>query len=93
MSTIAVSRSHRLSREALRERIEAIAQRLETEFDARCRWQGDRLLVERSGAKGYIEMDEQCVRISLKLGLLLRPMQGAIRQTINDYLDRELGSG
>ncbi len=93
MSTIAISRSHQLSREELRQRVEALARKLESEFDARCHWEGDCLHVVRSGASGVIEMDAQCVRVSLKLGLLLRPLQGTIRQTIEETLDRELDAG
>jgi len=92
MSTIEVSRSHCLPRDVVRLRVETLARKLESEFDARCHWQGDCLHVERSGASGVIEMDEQCVRVSLRLGLLLRPLQGTIRKTIEETLERELGS-
>ncbi len=90
MATIDIHRKHHLSREALRTRIDALAGRLQEKFDARCRWEGDRLRFERSGASGFIEAGEDAVTVRLDLGLMLRPLKGTIERTIEEYLDREL---
>lgn len=90
MATIRVERSHQLGREAVRDKVEALAARLAREYQLRCQWRGDRLDVERSGVKGHIAIDERAVRIELSLGLLLSAMRGPLQSEIESALDREL---
>ena len=71
MSRITVERSHSLGLAVAREKAEALAQRLASEYDVKYRWSGDTLEFKRSGADGTIAVGDDSVRVELKLGLLL----------------------
>lgn len=90
MSRITVERSHSLGRAAAREKAEALAQRLASEYDVKFRWAGDTLEFKRSGADGTIDVSDDLVRVNLKLGLLLSALSGTIKREIEDTLDKHL---
>ncbi len=90
MATIRVERTHQLGRQTVRDKVEALAERLSREYQLRCQWRGDQLEVQRSGVKGHIAIDERKVRIELSLGLLLSAMRGPLQKEIETALDREL---
>ncbi|MEK1904743.1 MAG: polyhydroxyalkanoic acid system family protein [Pseudomonas sp.] len=90
MSRITVERSHSLGRESAREKAEALAERLAREYDVKYRWVGDTLEFKRSGADGSIEVSDELVRVSLKLGLLLSALGGTIKREIEETLDKHL---
>ena len=69
MSRITVERSHSLGLAVAREKAEALAQRLASEYDVKYRWSGDTLEFKRSGADGTIAVGDDSVRVELKLGL------------------------
>ncbi len=91
MTTLHIRQPHGLPPEAVRARVEHLAQALQSQWDMDYRWEGDRLLFRRSGAEGYIEVGENYVALSLTLGLLLRPMKGRIEESIRRQLAQELG--
>lgn len=90
MSRITIERSHSLGRAAAREKAEALAQRLASEYDVKFRWAGDTLEFKRSGADGTIDVSDDLVRVNLKLGLLLSALSGTIKREIEDTLDKHL---
>lgn len=90
MSRITVERSHSLGLAAAREKAEALAQRLASEYDVKYRWNGDTLEFKRSGADGRIEVGEDRVRVQLNLGLLLSAMGASIQGQIERALDKAL---
>lgn len=90
MSTVVVERSHTLGREAARVKAQRIAERLAEQYDVRYEWQGDRLHVHRTGARGSIAVEENRVRVELKLGLLLSGLRGTIEREIGQALDKRL---
>ncbi|MBB2493811.1 polyhydroxyalkanoic acid system family protein [Aquipseudomonas ullengensis] len=90
MSRITVERSHSLGRASAREKAEALAERLAREYAVKYRWVGDTLEFKRSGADGSIEVSDELVRVSLKLGLLLSALGGTIKREIEETLDKHL---
>ena len=90
MSRITVERSHSLGLAVAREKAEALAQRLASEYDVKYRWSGDTLEFKRSGADGSIRVGEDRVRVELNLGLLLSAMGGSIKREIEQTLDKHL---
>ena len=90
MSRITVERSHSLGLAVAREKAEALAQRLASEYDVKYRWSGDTLEFKRSGADGTIAVGDDSVRVELKLGLLLSALGGTIKREIEQTLDRHL---
>ena len=93
MSLIHIKRDHMLTREQAREKLEAIAQSLEDEFDLEHRWDGNILRFERSGAKGVIGIGKDSVEIKIKLGVSLLPIKGKIEKQILANLDELAASG
>ena len=92
MSRITVERSHRLGRDEARQRAQALADRLASQYDLSCRWNGDCLEFRRTGADGRIEVADDSVRVEIKLGLLLSALGSTIRREIESTLDKSLGA-
>lgn len=90
MSRITVERHHCLGRACAREKAEALAQRLASEYDVKYRWNGDTLEFKRSGADGRIAVADDRVCVEIKLGLLLSALGGTIRREIEETLDKHL---
>lgn len=90
MATIDISRNHSLGLERARVAIEAIAAKLGESVDARYRWEGDNLLLERPGATGKINVTADSVRVEINLGFALRLLKGKVTKRVHDYLDEDL---
>jgi putative polyhydroxyalkanoate system protein len=90
MATIHIRREHRLGREAARQRLDNLIHYLKDKLEAELRWEGDRLVFERSGASGNIVIGDDFVEVNARLGLLLSPMRGMLEQAIQRQLDEEL---
>ena len=90
MTTIRIQRQHDLPPDELRRRLDQLAQALGRELELQHHWEGERLVFQRSGASGHITVREGEIELELRLGLLLRPLQGHIRQAVERRLDKEL---
>jgi putative polyhydroxyalkanoate system protein len=83
MARVTVDIPHRLSRDEACRRLQGAAPRLEREYSATCRWDGEaRLVVTRKGLRADLDVDDTCVRVALELGLFLGPLGGSIRAGI-----------
>ena len=90
MSKIVVERQHSLGRAGARDKAQQLAERLAQQYDVKYQWQGDTLEVRRTGATGSIEVGEDKLRVSLKLGLLLSGLSSTIKREIEEALDKHL---
>lgn len=90
MSIIRIQRSHKLSPDQAKARVEAVARDLKKELSMEYAWRGDRLVFKRSGAAGVIDLPEGVVDLKIELGMMLTPMKGKIEQSIKDRLDLAL---
>lgn len=90
MAKIEIERQHSLGKQAARESVDGLAQKLSERQGLACRWDGDVMLMERSGVDGRIEVGEDRVRVEVTLGLLLAPMSGLLKQEIEKALDKRL---
>lgn len=88
MAAIDITRPHGLGRERAREIVERIAQDLVRRYGVRTRWEGDTLLVGRSGIEGRIEVGEDSVRMHAQLGLMAGMLKGTIEQEIRKQFDQ-----
>jgi putative polyhydroxyalkanoate system protein len=87
MAKIHIKRSHNLSRDEARVRVEEIAKELKDKIDADYAWNGDSLKFQRSGASGSIDVGDGVVELNVKLGMLLTPMKGKIEDTVRKHMD------
>lgn len=83
MPRVTVDIPHRLSRDEARTRIMGATSRLEREYSATCRWDGEtRLIVTRRGLKAALDVEETQVRVAIELGFLLGPFGSSISDGI-----------
>lgn len=93
MSSIHISRKHKLPPKKARAAAEASAKRLAEEFDLKYRWEGEhKLRFHRSGVDGHLELERGAVHIMVTLGLLLRPFRARIEQEVHRNLDELFGA-
>lgn len=90
MAIVKVKRKHHLGANDARATVEKLAKKLEQELDAKCHWEGSRLVFTRAGATGHVDVSDDDVLVELKLGMLLRPMKGKIQKTIEEEIDKHL---
>jgi len=87
MSVIRYAKRHSLGKEKARE----IARKITSDFDGKLpveyRWEGDRLLFERGGVRGVIEVTDEAIEVEVKLGLIYRPLKGQIERHLREFLD------
>jgi putative polyhydroxyalkanoate system protein len=90
MATIHFKRNHSLDHKHIRKEVEHLAEKLSYELSIDYQWKDDRLVFERTGAKGFIQISKDDVEIEIKLNLLLTPLKGSIEKSITSYLDERL---
>ena len=90
MTQISVERKHSLGRDAARQKAEVVVDKLIERYDVKARWEGDTVQVKRSGANGTVKIDDDSIRIDLKLGMMLSMLSGTIQSEIEKALDKAL---
>ncbi|HEX6612767.1 MAG TPA: polyhydroxyalkanoic acid system family protein [Rhodanobacteraceae bacterium] len=88
MATIDITRGHGLGRERAREIVERIAQDLIRRYAVQTQWEGDTLLVKRSGIEGRIEVGEDRVRMHARLGLMVGMLKGTIEDAVRRQFEQ-----
>lgn len=91
MAHIDVTRRHDLGLDGARRAAEEVADELSGHLALRTHWEGDTLVARGAGFNGHFHAAPDSVRITVRLGLLLRPLRHSIRSEIDDYLDRYTG--
>jgi putative polyhydroxyalkanoate system protein len=90
MAKIHVIKKHHLDKAHIRQQVQQLAEKLSQEFSVEYQWEDDRLVFERAGAKGHVEVRMEEVEILIQLSMLLTPLKGTIEKTITGYLDEHL---
>lgn len=90
MATINVMRRHELGLAGGRQAVQAVADRLQQDLNARHSWYGDTLKFDCPGADGQIEVTTTQVTVVVNLSWMLGPARGKIERSINEYLDSYL---
>jgi putative polyhydroxyalkanoate system protein len=91
MAKIYLKKKHHLDKDHVRQKVQHLADKLSNELSVAYRWQEDRLVFERSGANGHIEVRKDEVEVEIQLGLLFSPLKNSIEKTVSGYLDVQLG--
>jgi putative polyhydroxyalkanoate system protein len=90
MSQIHIKRAHHLSSEDAKERLEGIARDMQEKLSFDYQWKGNSLHVKRPGATGVIELGDGFIDVRLKLGMMLAPMKGRIKESIEENIRTSL---
>ena len=92
MASITRVREHTLDPTIARTRVEQIASKLADRFGARCRWEGDRLLVDHSAVQGALSLTDRTVTLNAELRFPVSLMRAQIETEIDRLMERELGA-
>ncbi|GAB4169674.1 MAG: hypothetical protein Fur0039_08670 [Rhodocyclaceae bacterium] len=92
MSDIVIRRRHGLTPGKARAAAEAIAARLEQDFDLDWGWEGDRLVFRRAGVSGHLEVGRHHVEIVARLGFLLKMLKPRIEAEVHRHCDEQFGA-
>lgn len=88
MAHIDVTRRHDLGLDGARHAAEEVVHELADHMTLEAYWEGDTLVAQGPGFDGHFYAEPDSVRVTVRLGLMLRPLRRTIRSEIDDYLDR-----
>ena len=86
MADIEIERSHAMSPAALKARLTSMEEKLRDRYGVHLVWRGDTADVKGTG----VTVGAATVAVRLKLGMLVRPFAGKIRETMEKQIDRAL---
>ena len=90
MATIHVKKKHHLDKAHVRQQVQLLAEKLSQELSVDYTWEDDRLVFERTGAKGHIAVNKDEVEVQIQLSLLFSPLKSTVEKTVTNYLDENL---
>lgn len=90
MSEIKIDRNHALGTSEAKTRVNNLEPKLKEKYGVSLDWNGNTANVKGTGVSGTLSVDEAKVSVNLKLGLLLRPMAGKIREGLEAQVDKAL---
>ena len=86
-----IRRNHTLGLAEARIRVDSIAESLSGKYGLNTAWDGDSLKIDGSGVNGQIIVGDQAVDVDVKLSFALKMLEGTIRTSIEDAMDKYLG--
>jgi len=90
MSDIHLSRTHRLDAASRERALEALLTFLQNTLSATAQRRDNRVVFSGKGFSGNLSLGEDRVDGSVQLGILMRPMKGAITREIERALEEYL---
>ncbi len=91
MSMIKIERTHHLSIDEIRNRIEHIAVKLKDKLGVRYEWESERQLgFQKKGANGTICVTENEFQLTVKLGLMYRVLKTQIQTELESAVDKHI---
>lgn len=90
MSNVKVERDHALGAEIAATRIKQIEPKLKERYGVTLDWKGTSADIKGKGVSGTVTVEDARVALDLKLGLMLKPLAGKIREGIEKQVDQAL---
>lgn len=90
MAKISITRTHTLGRAGAREVVNQVAADLGAKHQVQSHWEGDTLVIKRSGLDGTLAVTDTEVQIHVSLGLMLSAIKGLLEKEIHAQLDAKL---
>jgi len=90
MTNICIKRTHELGLEKARGRAEEFARSLREELQIDYEWDGNRLVFQRTGASGILDVGDDFIDLDIELGIALWFLSGTIEKDVNERLDTAL---
>jgi putative polyhydroxyalkanoate system protein len=89
-NSLNIKSNHSLGRAEARRRVDKIADSLGSKYGLTSAWEGDALKISGSGVNGRIEVTEQSVDVDVTLGFALMMLEGTIRTSIEQAMEKHL---
>jgi putative polyhydroxyalkanoate system protein len=95
MSTIDITRGHKLPLDEAKKRAEELAKSLETKFNLAWHWEGDAIRFDAprgpaKGTKGEVAVSDKDVRVQIDLPFLLKMLKGTVEAKVEEKLQQLL---
>ena len=91
MADIIKSRNHSIDTEALKQRLQSLAEEMKSKFAIKYRWDGDTCVLSGGPLKrGSLTMTASSVSIELTLGMMAKMFKEQIENEIDSHVDRLL---
>lgn len=87
MARIDIVRDHPLTQARARVLMKAFAEELANQYGAQYAFEGDRLVFQKGGASGTVELPPGQIHIQGELGFLMSPLKGTMERHIHAFLD------
>lgn len=91
MSEIKIERAHKLGSKEARKRVDNLEAKLKEKYGVSLEWNGNVANVKGTGVSGTLAVEDAKVAVNIKLGLLLRPLAGQIKQGLEHQVNKALG--
>lgn len=93
MASIDIKKDHQLGLATAKEKVQQVAQRLESKLGIHWTWKGDTVAFQADGGmakgvKGTIAVTESKVHTQIDLPLLLKAMKGTIEKKVQEELSQ-----
>jgi putative polyhydroxyalkanoate system protein len=90
MSEIKIERPHALGTDEAKKRVLALEPKLKEKYNVSLDWNGNTANLKGTGVTGTLAVEDKRVAVNVKLGLMLRPLAGKIREGLEAQVDKAL---
>jgi putative polyhydroxyalkanoate system protein len=86
MAAISIVQAHSLSQEQARAAAQQVADKLASDYQLACKWDGDVLKFGRSGVEGALTLQGQRAEMAITLGFPMSAFSAAIEAKVADKM-------
>jgi putative polyhydroxyalkanoate system protein len=91
MSSIELNKPFTMPRDVLRGELDQLAAKLSEQLQLKCQWLSDDCLdFRRNGAEGQININDDKVELTIKLGMMMNMFRGTIEQEIQTFMEQRI---
>jgi putative polyhydroxyalkanoate system protein len=90
VASIHIEHKTSLARDAIREKLGEVMEKVEAKFNLAGSWSGDKYAFKRSGVDGEAVIQDGKVVVDIKLGMLLGALKGRIESELKTKLEEGL---
>jgi putative polyhydroxyalkanoate system protein len=92
MADVKITREHGMTVAQAKKVAQKVADDMAKEYDLQSEWDGDTLYFERTGVKGFLDVDGSTMTVEITLGFLFKPFAGKFRDTMSANFDKLLAA-
>ena len=91
MPDIEISKQYSMPRDKLRSELESLVGTLAEQLQLECEWLSEDCLdFRRKGAEGQININDDEIEMTIRLGLLLSAFSGVIEQEVQEFFEEHI---